>query len=143
MPAKLETRPEYYAWRDLVRRCTHPTHKQWADYGGRGIKVCDRWLGSFANFLADVGRRPSPSLTIDRVDNDGDYEPGNVRWATRDQQNANRRKPRGSVPGATKKRNKWQAQIGINGRNVYLGLFNSPDEATVAYLTAKLARGIP
>jgi hypothetical protein len=83
--------PEYRAWCDLRARCNNPNFKQWADYGGRGIKVCDRWA-SYAAFLADMGRRPSPKHSIDRWPNpDGDYEPGNCRWATRKEQRHNRR----------------------------------------------------
>ncbi|WP_405893841.1 hypothetical protein OG272_16220 [Streptomyces sp. NBC_00104] len=76
-------------WGDMNNRCTNPTHRRWADYGGRGIKVCERWR-DFRNFLADMGERP-PGLEIDRIDNDGDYEPGNCRWVTRAVQRSNRR----------------------------------------------------
>jgi hypothetical protein len=76
----------------MVHRCTNPNDTYWADYGGRGITVCDRWLGSggFSKFLADVGERP-PGLSLDRIDNDGDYEPGNCRWATQGEQHQNTR----------------------------------------------------
>lgn len=82
---------EYEAWAGLVSRCTNPNHRAWKNYGGRGISVCERWRLSFEAFLEDVGFAPSPELSVDRIDNDGNYEPGNVRWATRQQQQANKR----------------------------------------------------
>ena len=86
--------PEYACWRSVIDRCTNPKSRLWKYYGGRGIGVAPRWLKS-ANFLADVGQRPSKHHSLDRYpDNDGNYEPGNVRWATRKQQQANTRKTR-------------------------------------------------
>lgn len=82
---------EYKAWQSMIQRCTNKKYRQWHNYGGRGIIVCDRWLNSYPDFLADVGRSPSPQHSIDRKENNGNYEPGNVRWATREQQNLNRR----------------------------------------------------
>jgi len=84
--------PEYSAWCALIGRCTNPRNKGWRYYGGRGITVCERWRHDFTAFLADMGPRPSPNHSIDRFpDNDGNYEPGNARWATDQQQNANTR----------------------------------------------------
>jgi hypothetical protein len=74
----------------MLQRVTNPNRPDWADYGGRGIYVCERWR-SFVNFLADMGKRPGPGFSLDRIDNDGPYAPGNVRWATTQQQRANQR----------------------------------------------------
>lgn len=77
----------YSSWQCMKMRCLNPRIKQWSDYGGRGIKMCKRWL-DFKNFLADMGVRPE-GKTLDRIDNDGNYEPGNCRWATKAEQIAN------------------------------------------------------
>jgi len=83
--------PEYQAWTDIKSRCLRPSHKAFPHYGGRGIKICDRWLYSFNNFLSDLGQRPSKLHSVDRIDNDGNYEPSNCRWATKLEQSTNRR----------------------------------------------------
>ena len=80
----------YQAWVDLRRRCLDPTHPAYRWYGARGITVCERWL-TFENFLGDVGEVPE-GLSIDRINNDGNYEPSNIRWATQKQQVQNQRK---------------------------------------------------
>ena len=81
----------YSAWTTMKQRCYNPNVKEFKNYGGRGIKVCERWLNSFPNFLEDLGCKPTKQHSLDRINNDGDYEPGNCRWATRDIQLANRR----------------------------------------------------
>lgn len=82
--------PTYVTWKNMIQRCTYVAHHRYPAYGGRGITVCERWR-VFANFLADMGERPQ-GMTLDRIDNDGNYEKSNCQWATREQQDANHRR---------------------------------------------------
>ncbi len=84
--------PEYRCWEAMIQRCTNPNATAFKYYGARGIYVCDRWRKSFETFLQDMGHRPSPNLSIDRIDTDGPYSQSNCRWATFSQQMKNRRK---------------------------------------------------
>jgi hypothetical protein len=82
--------PERTAWKAMLYRCFNPQHHAYKNYGGRGISVCDRWVESYQNFLDDMGSRPSPDHSLDRINVQGNYEPGNCRWSTRDVQQQNR-----------------------------------------------------
>jgi hypothetical protein len=83
--------PEYRCWEAMRSRCLDPRHWSYDRYGGRGITICDRWRDDFLAFRADIGPRPSPKHSIERIDNDGNYEPGNCKWATAAEQRANMR----------------------------------------------------
>ncbi len=98
----------------MIYRCTNLRCSQFQRYGGRGIGVCDRWRTSFADFLDDLGPRPSIRHSLDRIDVDGDYAPGNVRWATPREQQWNRRdNARLTANGQTRTILDWAEQIGL------------------------------
>jgi hypothetical protein len=105
---------EYGIWKGMKERCYNATHKQYHRYGGRGITICDRWRNSFENFFADMGKRPSPKHSIDRENNDGNYEPGNCRWATmREQQNNRSSCSYITFEGRTKSLSAWCDLLGV------------------------------
>lgn len=89
---RLSRTPEYHAWNAMIHRCTNEKYNNYKYYGGRGIKVCKKWNNSFENFLADMGKRPSSKHSLDRINNDGNYEPSNCRWATKKQQMSNQQR---------------------------------------------------
>lgn len=101
------------SWHNMLQRCANPNNPKWADYGGRGITVCERWLNSFTNFLADMGEPPE-GRTLDRIDNEGDYEPGNCRWATQRDQVRNRRTTRNlTFDGRTQSIAAWATELDL------------------------------
>lgn len=111
--------PEYKSWQAMKDRCYRKTHSHYRLYGGRGITVCDRWRDSFEAFLEDVGFRPSPKHTLDRIDTNGDYEPDNCRWASRRQQANNRRDTRHiTIDGETFSIAQWSRRFGINENTI-------------------------
>ena len=106
---------EFNTWSSMIGRCSNSNHKQFYQYGGRGISVCKRWADSYQNFLSDMGRRPSSKHSIDRFpNNNGNYEPGNCRWATSREQNANTRSNRFlTALGKTQIMIEWERETGI------------------------------
>lgn len=132
--------PEYDCWRSIKFRCFNSRHKSYANYGGRGITICDRWRESFDNFLADMGHRPSDKHSIDRIDNDGNYEPTNCRWAVVVEQLSNRRNNvLVTRDGVTMTATEFAAQNGISRQALYtrLGRGQTMEHAISALLATK------
>jgi hypothetical protein len=131
--------PEYRAWRQMLRRVRAKTGKNFRWYGARGITVCERWM-RFEKFFSDMGKRPT-GRTLDRVDNNGNYEPGNCRWATPYQQGHNKslaQNNRSGIKGVcwNSRSKRWIAQICLKGSPTYLGCFVRKEDAARAYETA-------
>jgi hypothetical protein len=104
----------------MIQRCTNPRAGGFRVYGGRGISVCDRWLHSFENFLADMGSKPSPHHSLDRIEGDADYEPGNCRWATaKEQANNISTNVRLTVFGETKTMSEWSDTTGVKRGTIW------------------------
>lgn len=134
----------YDAYLHMIQRCTNPKHSHYEFYGGRGVKVNDRWVGKegFTNFLKDMGERPD-GMTLDRVDVNGDYSPENCRWATPTQQSRNTRVYKTSTTGIKGviylKRDKvYRANIRANGEFLYLGTYKDIDSAISARYEAEV-----
>lgn len=109
--------PEYRVWKIMIQRCENPNLEKYQIYGKRGIRVCARWRKSFVNFILDVGRRPSGNHSIDRINNDKGYQPGNVRWATRTVQARNCRKARRiTFGGETRCIIEWAEKLHVDYR---------------------------
>jgi hypothetical protein len=115
--------PEYQAWNHLQQRCTNPDDPSYPRYGGRGVSVCPKWAHSFDAFLADMGSRPGDGYSIERVDKDGNYEPGNCVWADAKAQARNRSNNRViEVNGVAKPLAEWAEQAGISRQTLRMRL---------------------
>ena len=115
-------------------RCYNQNNPAYHNYGGRGIKVCDRWLHSFGNFLDDMGKRPDSSYSLDRIDNNGDYEPDNCRWTTSEEQGRNQRTFKTNTSGQRgvnwhHSTSSWIARISVNSERITLGNFTNKEDA--------------
>lgn len=134
--------PLYHTWQNIQRRCNNPEHPRYKDWGGRGIKVCARWVNSYKDFINDMGPRPTPFHQVDRINNDGDYTPENCRWATATQQTKTRRKRsnnRSGVKGVELRQDgKFVARITINKKRINLGSFSDLSEAKTARELAEI-----
>lgn len=114
--------PEYHTYTMMLQRVLNPTNKGYKNYGGRGITVCERWRGvdGFKNFLEDMGRRPAPHFTIERQNNDGNYEPSNCHWATRKEQGRNRRSNvLITFNGKTMCISEWAEELGMDDGTIH------------------------
>jgi hypothetical protein len=123
---------EYICWSGMRVRCSNSKRPDWKDYGGRGIAVCERW-NSFATFCADMGPRPSRAHSLDRIDNDGNYEPGNCRWATPKEQRHNRRDSvTYTFDGFTGSLHDWSQRLGLNSSSLYERIQKMPLEKALS-----------
>jgi hypothetical protein len=136
--------PEYRVWQTMRLRCHEPNNPAYNNYGGRGIKVCDRWLDSPENFIADMGSKPTPAHEIDRIDNDGGYEPTNCRWVLRAENSRNRRSNRlVELNGESKPLAEWCEKFGVprDTARKRLEAGWSPEEALTIPPRSKAANG--
>lgn len=134
---KANRTPEYYTWSTMKDRCRNPKNASYPNYGGRGIRVCERWIESYETFYADMGPRPK-GHSIERVDANGSYEAENCRWATSKEQANNRRSSRYlTIDGVTKTIANWADESGVNFHVVYSRLRNGWTEKDAVFKAAR------
>ena len=137
---KTQDHPLYVTWRGMVKRCHNPNDKDYKSYGARGIQVFEAWRRDFWSFVSDIeaqiGKRPEGTSLDRHPNNDGDYCPNNVRWATQEQQCNNTRKTASAKGYYQTPSGKFKAQIASKGRSIKLGTFDTPEEARHQYLIA-------
>lgn len=126
-------RAEYQCWQDMKQRCLNKNNKSYANYGARGITVCEKWVNDFQSFFADMGPRPV-GHSLDRIDNEKGYEPQNCRWATKTIQSRNTRRTAAEDVGVfvEKSSGKWVCYIAVRRRSVRVGAYNTKEEAIAA-----------
>ena len=145
---KGELSKEYRAWQAMKKRCLNPNNNYYADYGGRGITIHPEWIGDFQSFYDYIGQAPDPSASIDRIDCNKNYEPGNVVWGTNQTQALRKRTPKNNTSGVKgvmweKSKSKWKAGIRVNYKQIHLGYFDNKEDAIAARLTAEKKYHMP
>lgn len=128
---------EYRSWISMIDRCTNPNHPYFDYYNKRNIIICEQWRNSFEAFLKDMGARPSIKHSIERIDNDGNYEPENCKWGTKTEQSRNQRLRKDNTSGVRgvcwhKNMSKWEAVIRVDKKRIYLGSFDTLEKAANA-----------
>lgn len=132
--------PEYKSWSHMIERCTNPKHEYFKDYCK--IAICERWRNSFEAFLEDMGPRPSIKHTLERIDNNGNYEPSNCKWGTKEEQSRNQRLRKDNSSGVRgvywdKRLSRWVVEIRVNKKRIYIGSFDTLDKAAKARKNAE------